>query len=183
VAPLRLAEPLRLVHHHPGRLRVRADALRGEQSERAADLRAALSGVPGVLRLEHAAFTGSILIEYAPGQVEPDALLARAAQAAGLDGVSDEATPHDPQAPARGVAMSARVLDEVVRAVTNDRADLRLLVPAALAGAAVVSFFKRPVLPRWDNLLWWSYSTFRDLNHEAVERAARADLSHLRERG
>ena len=73
--------------------------------------------------------------------------------------------------------------NEVVRAFAGDRADLKLLVPAALAGAAVVSFFKRPVLPRWDNLLWWSYSTFRDLNGDAIDRAGKVDLSALREKG
>lgn len=162
---------------------MRAAVLRGEGSAAASELKTALRGLPGVRRVEHSAFTGSVLIEYEPGQVEPDALLSRAAQAAGLDGVSDEATPPDPRAPAKGVAMTARVLDEVARALSGDRTDLRMLVPAALAGAAVFSFLRRPVLPRWDNLMWWSYSTFRDLNHDALEHADRADLSHLREKG
>jgi hypothetical protein len=181
VAPLRIAEPLRLVHHHPGRLRVRADVLRGEDSQAAADLRAALTGVAGVLRVVHSPFTGSVLIEYEPGQVEPDALLARASQAAGLDGVVDEASlPRDTSAPARNLAVGARVLNEVTRALSGGRTDLNLLVPAALFGAAIASFLKEPVLPRWDNLLWWSYSTFRDLNHDAVKQAGQVDLSHLR---
>jgi len=184
VAPLRLAEPLRLVHHHPGRLRVRAEVLRGDSSPAAADLRAALKNLPGVRSVGHNAFTGSVLIEYEPGQIEPDALLSRAAQAAGLDGVVDEAQlPRDPDKPAEGVVLGVRVLNEVARALTGDRTDLRMLVPAALAGAAVLSFFRRPVLPRWDNLIWWSYSTFRDLNAEAVDRAGRVDLSALREKG
>ena len=184
MAPLRIAEPLRLVHHHPGRLRVRADVLRGEDSAAAADLRRVLQSMPGVRLVEHNAFTGSVLIEYEPGQVEPDAILGKAAQAAGLDGVVDEAQlPRDPEKPAEVIGVAARVANEVVRAFAGDRADLKLLVPAALAGAAVVSFFKRPVLPRWDNLLWWSYSTFRDLNGDAIDRAGKVDLSALREKG
>jgi hypothetical protein len=183
VAPLRIAEPLRLIHHHPGRLRVRADVLRGD-SEAAQAVREALQHLPGVRRVAHVPFTGSVLIEYEPGQVEPDAILGRAAQAAGLEGVVDEASlPHDPRAPAHGVALGARALDEVTRALSGGRTDLRVLVPAALAGAAVVSFLRRPFLPNWDNLLWWSYSTFRDLNHAEIDKAARVDLSHLHERG
>ena len=184
MAPLHLAEPLRLVHHHPGRLRVRADILRGDGSAAAADLRAALLDQPGVRSVVHNGFTGSVLIEYQPGQIEPDAILSRAANAAGLDGVIDEAQlPRDPDKPAEGVVLGVRVLNEVARAFTGDRTDLRMLVPAALAGAAVVSFLRRPILPRWDSLLWWSYSTFRDLNAEAFDRAGRIDLSHLREKG
>ncbi len=183
MAPLRIAEPLRLVHHHPGRLRVRADVLRGPESAAAAAAKSALTGMPGVSRVDYSEFTGSLLIEYTPGAVEPDALCSRAAQAAGLDGVTDEATPpNNPREPANAVALSARVLDEVARALTGERTDLKTLVPAALAGAALFSFLRRPLLPRWETLLWYSYSTFRDLNGDAMDKAARADLSALRER-
>jgi heavy-metal-associated domain-containing protein len=186
-------EPLRLVHHHPGRLRLRAEAFRagagpreteklparaaGRGTDEAA-LRpalqralAALRAHAGVTRIAHSPFTGSLLIEYQPGRVEPGALLASVAAAAGLSGVVDEESMrrhHFDAAVAvvRGLGQANRA----TRELTGGRADLRTLVPAGLFAGALFSLFRRPLLPRWDNLLYWSYTMFRDLNTEVVQR-------------
>src|SRR5260221_9538254 len=83
-------EPLTLVHHHPGRLRVRADAFRegaagppgappptagpggadeppGEGLRPVDRVRAALDAEPGIAAFLHNPRTGSILVEYEPG--------------------------------------------------------------------------------------------------------------------
>jgi hypothetical protein len=67
-------------------------------------------------------------------------------------------------------------LNAVAFELTGWRADLRSLVPAALAGAAAYSFVygKGPRLPRWDNLLYWSYSIFSALHSKEIERKASA---------
>jgi len=166
-------EVLELVHHHPGRLRVRAAVLR-EDAELAERVTRALDETAGILVVTHNPRTGSVLVEYEPGLVEPDAIALRIADAAQL------ISPFDPRAakpvfrPAGALIEGTRELNAIAHELTGGRADLRSIVPAALAGAAAYSFaFGRgPRLPRWDNLLWWSYSVFASLHAREVAEAA-----------
>jgi hypothetical protein len=189
-------EVLELVHHHPGRIRVRADVFRvGEgRDARARDASAALRAVPGVTRFDHNARTGSVLIEYEPGLAEPGVILGRLAEAAGLV-VADEALARS-RTPALVAVGALQELNAIASELTGHKADLRSLVPAGLAALSAYSLAtsKEPVLPRWDNLLWWSYSIF--LNHHRaeievsaeerrlarVERAERTDRAELADR-
>jgi hypothetical protein len=175
-------DALELVHHHPGRLRVRADVLREDEQHEASSLavrvRETLEALPGVTRTTHNARTGSLLVEYEPGLVEPDAIVTRIAQIAGL------ASPFDPAARqlksttvAEMVVDGARELNAIVFELTGWKTDLRSIVPASLAALSAYSFIKTKEerLPRWDNLLWWSYSVFtqlhqREIQHRAVVR-------------
>ncbi len=75
-------EALEVVHHHPGRLRVRAEAFRAGGSL-ADQVREAILAMPGVTRFEHGVRTGSILIEYEPGLTEPDTILAASRRGGG----------------------------------------------------------------------------------------------------
>jgi hypothetical protein len=45
------------------------------------------------------------------------------------------------------------------------------MVPAALAGVAAYAFVaqKGKRLPRWDNLVYWSYSIFQTLHRREIE--------------
>jgi hypothetical protein len=177
-APPRPEEILELAHHHPGRLRVRADVLRSSQEHSAealaAQVREALEGVSGIRSVAHNARTGSLLVEYEPGLLEPDVIATRIAEIAGL------VSPFDPRAarpvfrPASAVIDGTRGLNAIAEELTGGRADLRAIVPAALAGAAAVSFLfgKGPRLPRWDNLMWWSYSVFASLHARDIARAS-----------
>jgi hypothetical protein len=163
---------LELVHHHPGRLRVRARALR-DDAELAARIAVALEGMPGITRVTQNTRTGSVLVEYEPGLVEPDAIAQRIAVTAEL------LSPFDPRAakpvfrPAGALIEGTRELNAIAEELTGGRVDLRSLVPAALAGVAAYSFAfaKGPRLPRWDNLLWWSYSVFHSLHAREIARA------------
>jgi hypothetical protein len=165
-------EVLELVHHHPGRLRVRADVLR-DDAELAERITRALDGVPGISRVLHNARTGSVLIEYEPGLADPEQIVERIAGTAHL------VSPFDPRAarpaarPASALIDGVRELNAITHELTGWRADLRSVVPAALAGAAAYSFAfgKGPRLPRWDNLLWWSYSVFASLHAREISRA------------
>ena len=56
---------LRLVHHHPGRIRMRADAFI-DARELATRVMEALAAMPGVRGSQHTARTGSVLVEYTP---------------------------------------------------------------------------------------------------------------------
>lgn len=160
-------EALQLVHHHPGRLRLRATAFEKDAPALAA-VRARVDGWTGVVDVVHTAATGSLLIVYQPGLVEPDEIVAAVAESADLDLPRDE--PRDPRRPALIAIGVGRELDAAVEELTGRRADLASVVPAALAGIAAYSWFKHPDtrLPRWDNLLYWSYNIFRDLNRKAI---------------
>jgi hypothetical protein len=167
--PRRLVEPLRLVHHHPGRLRVRADALRDEPAA-ATPLRDALGAVGAVLRVEHKPQTGSLLVEYEVGEIEPDGLLALLVATGGFAGVVDEADLHGGRADLAQLVLGAMGrVNDLSRELTRGRTDLGGLVPAALVVAAAWSFARHPFPLRWDNLLYWAYSVF--MAHNRREEA------------
>jgi hypothetical protein len=174
-------EPLRLVHHHPGRLRVRAHALLGQCAALLAQIRVAMEGVPGVSRMDHSPRTGSLLIEYEPGLAEPDAILARVVEAAGFDRVVLDGSDRDHRAELVDSVLSAvRGLNAVARELTGGRADLRELVPAALLATSIYSLItdaNSPRTPRCDTALNWSYSIFMDWHRRAVDRKAHGETT------
>lgn len=167
---------LRLVHHHPGRLRLRSTRFEAE-NESVRAVREALEALPGVISVSHTARSGSVLIAYEPGLVDPSVLIDVAMDASGAANFVDESEARpERDGPARSVIGVARAVNDALREVTGERVGLGAVVPVALASAAVYSAVtsKGPALPRWDTLLWWSYSVFvqwhRDeIAHEPVD--------------
>lgn len=165
---------LELAHHHPGRLRVRSDALaRGEEAlARFSRVALAIEGRPGVRVVRHNAASGSVLVEYVPGAVEPDALVDAIAAAADLEppppDAHERARLRQPALVAIGVT---RELNSVAEKILGGRADLRTLVPMAMLGTAAYSFVTgKNRLPRWDNLTYWAFSLFQSLHAEEIAR-------------
>ncbi len=169
-------EALELVHHHPGRLRLRASVFRAE-TDALVRVRARLDALPGVAAVEHNARTGSLLIHYEPGMVEPDDVVEAVAKAAELDPPRERV--RDPRQPALVAIGVTRELNAAVTLLTGGRADLKTLVPAAMVGLGAYSFVagKGPRLPRWDNLVYWGYQIFTGLHREEIERGAVASAS------
>jgi hypothetical protein len=165
-------EHLELAHHHPGRLRVRADAL-VDALDVVQAVRDALDAMPGILGLRYTAQTGSILVEYEPGHADADAIILRIAEVAGLEPPLDEAELRRRRARPALIAIGAtRELNKIAEEVTGGRADLRAIVPAALAGLAVYSFMgEKQRLPRWDNLAYWSFNIFTMLHKREIDAA------------
>ena len=164
-------EALALIHHHPGRIRVRAEAFRaGDAADR---VRAALDAEPGVTAVTHNAKTGSLLIEYQPGLAHSEAILRCVASAADLDMPSDDG-PVRGREPAIVAIDTTREINALVHELTGQRADLRTIVPAGLAALAAYAFVVQAGerLPRWDNLLYWSYNVFSQLHRGEIEAAA-----------
>jgi hypothetical protein len=162
-----LAEPLRLVHHHPGRLRARAQVFVDAAPESPAVLaaRSAAMEQKGVVEFSHNPKTGSIVMTYTPGGSDPDELLQRVAAAAGLRGVV-----HDPQDKLhRGelvdmVLEAIKKLNQTTHELTAGRADLREVVPVAFAAVAFLGLVVSPGqrrLPSWDSCLWRCYRIFQ----------------------
>jgi hypothetical protein len=177
-------EILELVHHHPGRLRLRAEALLSD-SPRATAALEAVQAMPGVAKVTHNPQTGSLLVEYEPAHIDADAIVERIAAAAGLISPFDPRAQRAPVQPSNVLIDGARDLNAVAFELTGWRADLRTIVPAALAGAAAYSFMygKGPRLPRWDNLLWWSYSVFSSLHAKEIARRTGAPATTPEEGG
>lgn len=163
-------EVLELVHHHPGRLRVRADAF-ARGSAVVDRVREAIEAQPGVTRFSHNARTGTLLVEYQPGLAEPDDVLERIADAAGLERPGKDAIRAFGRTPAILAVEAARELNAITAELTGSRADLRAIVPAALAALSAYSFVvhKDSRLPRWDNLLYWSYNVFFSLHRREID--------------
>ena len=166
-------EALKLVHHHPGRLRLRAMAFE-KDAELVERVRARLDAVPGIVSVEHRKSTGSLLVVYQPGLVEPDVIVGAIAAAADLELPRDE--PRDPDKPALVAIEVGREINAAVAELTGARADLKTLVPGGLVALATYAFFqqKGERLPRWDNLLYWSWSIFRDLHRDAFQKQSPA---------
>lgn len=177
-------KPLRLVHHHPGYLRVRAAAFLGTDQESAIvkTARNAAESVPGFRSWSLNAKTGSVVIEYEPGAVEPDDLLKHIAKSAGLPGV-EVATRHKMtrQEVVSSFLDKVQGANQTVNHLTGGRADLRELVPLGLAVTSVVSFIvndERSRLPHWMSALYRGYRIFMHWHRPEVrtrERAARQD--------
>jgi hypothetical protein len=180
--PDRQDEPLRLVHHHAGYLRVRAAAFLQSDADgalvRAA--RTAAETVPGFRSWSFNPRTGSVVIQYDPGALEADDLLNHIARAAGFRGV--EVATHTKVNRKELVSTFLDGVQDVNRTIsqlTGDRADLRELVPVALLATAVVSFVVNDPssrLPNWFSSLYRSYRVFMHWHRREVrtrERVAR----------
>ncbi len=163
-------EVLEVVHHHPGRLRVRAEVFRGgpDVDGRVREAAAVMRALPGVARFAHNPHTGSLLIEYEPGLAQPDEILAQLADAAGVLPCDHRALSLS-RSPALIAVGAMQEINAIAGELTGQKADLRTLVPVGLAALSAYAFAtsKEPRLPRWDNLLWWSYSVF--MNHHRSE--------------
>jgi Heavy metal associated domain 2 len=158
-----------LVHHHPGRLRIRGPSL--ERSTRVAiRARDVLGGVSGVARVVHNETSGSLLVEYAPEAIQADAILSKIGEA----GIRLEDNPRRADV-ARAVVGAVRELNAHVAGATHGAADLHGVVSFLLGVGAVASFVtgRGPRFPRWDSLLYWSYTFFRDVSAPDAQRPRR----------
>jgi hypothetical protein len=164
---------LELIHHHPGRLRVRAEVFR-RRPEVVDRVREAIEGLAGVTRFTHSERTGSLLIEYDPGFTEPDEVVDQIAGAADLRRPDEGVLRAQRRAPAVVAVEVARELNALSKELTGSQVDLRVFVPTALAALSAYSFayHKDARLPRWDNLLYWSYNIFVSLHRREIEGGA-----------
>lgn len=181
--PLRRADGLlRLVHHHPGYLRIRADAfLQAQANSRIVTAaRTAAEAVPGFRSWSLSPKTGSVVIQYEPGKLEPDDLLKHIAGRAGFHGI--EVATRSKSNRRELVSNFLNEVQNVNRAVgelTGERADLRELVPLGLVAVSAISFLvndERGRLPHWFGALYRGYRIFYQWHRREIqtrERVAR----------
>ncbi len=182
--PKPIDEPLRLVHHHPGYLRIRAGAFiqPEDNSSVVTAARIAAETVPGFRSWSPNPKTGSVVVEYKPGTLDADDLLKHIAKSAGFRGVENLASSKmNRQELVRAFLDTVQDVNQVVSQLTGERADLRELVPVALAAISVLSFVlneDRGRLPQWSSALYRSYRVFMHWHRPEVrtrERVARQE--------
>jgi len=182
--PGRVEEPLRLVHHHPGYLRIRAGAfIQPEDNDPVVTAaQTAAETVPGFRSWSLNPKTGSVVVEYDPGKIEPDDLVKHIAKSAGLRGVEIATSRKmNRQEVVSAFLDTVQDVNRVASQLTGERADLRELVPVALAAVSVVSLVlneDRGLLPFWSSALYHSYRVFMHWHRPEVrtrERAARQE--------
>jgi len=176
-----IAEPLRLVHHHPGYLRIRAEAFvqpAGDPVVTAA--RSAAETALGFRSWSHNPKTGSVVVEYDSATLDPDDLLTHMAKSAGFRGVeTSTGDKRNRQELVSAFLDAVQRVNRVVAELTGERADLRELVPLTLAALSAVAFVldkDRGRLPDWNNTLYHSYRVFMQWHRREIrtrERAAR----------
>ncbi|HVJ93638.1 MAG TPA: hypothetical protein VM580_27740 [Labilithrix sp.] len=170
---MRSRELLELAHHHPGRLRVRSDGFccreRDDELGGKLDLvRSRLATLAGVRSIHVNCTSGSILVEYEPGAIDPNRLIDAIALTADLE-VPDEEVRARRVYPAHIAIDAARSANSLARELTGGRADLRVLLPIALGGLAAYSFIEgKDRMPRWDNLAYWALSLFQTWHGDEI---------------
>ena len=181
--PKHIDEPLRLVHHHPGYLRIRAEAfVLPEDGSVVTAAQTAAETFPGFRSWSLNPKTGSVVVEYDPATLDADDLLKRIAKSAGFRGVeTSTGGKRNRQELLSAFLDSVQGVNQVVGQLTGERADLRELVPLTLLALSVVSFVldkDRGRLPDWNNTLYHSYRVFMQWHRREVrtrERAARQE--------
>jgi len=182
-APLKGSdESLRLVHHHPGYLRIRANAFREPEADSpiVKSARTAAEGTPGFRSWSRNPKTGSVVIQYDPARLEADDLLKHIATGAGFRGVEvSTRTKRSRRELVNAFLDRVQDVNRAVSELTDERADLRELVPLALVAVSAVSFVvndERSRLPHWFGALYRSYRVFMHWHRREVrtrERVAR----------
>lgn len=174
------AAPLRLLHHHAGYLRVQSGAFLGcgEDGAALSAVRDVAESTRGFKSMTHHPGTGSIVLEYEPGALDPDDLLERVAKRAALPGVERAIrVKMDRQELVSAFLDTVEDLNGVVKEVSGGTSDLRELVPVALAATSVVSFVlndERGRLPSWDSAIYHSYRIFMQWHRREVRAREKA---------
>ena len=188
----RADEPLRLIHHHPGYLRIRAGAFVGAagDSPTVASARTAAETVPGFRSWSLNPTTGSVVIQYEPGTLEADDLLKCIAKGAGFAGVEMSARRKGNRRELVSAFLDGvQDVNRTVAELTGERADLRELVPLGLVAISIVSFIvndERSRLPHWFGAMYRSYRVFMHWHRREVrtrERVGRQTEERRRPHG
>ncbi|MFI5302602.1 MAG: hypothetical protein ACHREM_31320, partial [Polyangiales bacterium] len=155
--------------------------------------RATAAATPGFRSWAHNAKTGSVVIEYDSATVDVDDLLLHVAKGAHLRGVESATERKRDRNELASVFMdTVQDVNRVVEQVVAERADLRELVPIALAATSVVSFVlndERGRLPEWSSALYKSYRVFMHWHRpeirarEKIGREEDEEQAHARREG
>jgi hypothetical protein len=144
-----------VVHHLPGRVRLRLPSLRGE-AETLGQVQGWIRQLPGVRRVQANPVTGSVLVHY---DVEAEgALFTAAREALALLG-GDEAPPANAL---QGLSLAAQV--QRVRAAVGDLAPFLSL---GLVGLGALQAVRGNTLAPAVSMLWYALDLLRSSDHRS----------------
>lgn len=169
---------LRIVHNMlPGRLRIRADELRGDKT-RLHRIIQELRDFAGISNVETNPVTGGILVHYDVSVFKEWDLLSHISGKSGLPLDSSDTEPRYADLPeAKGIEIPrlARAVEEPFQRLntglfrmTNGYMDFRYLLPVLLMAYGTSKLIRLgpvPAIP-WYLLYWWSFRTFVLLNRQ-----------------
>lgn len=159
----------RIVHQTPGRLRLRLprELVNGRGAER---LHEALAGLAGVQHVRLTPQASSLLVQYDPARVAPEALAATL-QRAGVHlapATAPAPSAAEPTALGQLIDRLAGQLNERVDRATGHLLDLRTLLPVGLGALALREVLAgRVQAAPWYVLLWWSFDAYLKLRRRA----------------
>jgi hypothetical protein len=175
-----MAHDAQVIHHIPGRMRVRLPRLKGKAG--ALDsIKQSISGINGVTSVDTNATTGSVLVNYDPGQFNQfhQSLADHAEQQqlftfkppdlTEVDGIADKIEGEaeflaEHSELARSVVNVCKQLNDEVKRSTHNMVDLKVLIPL---GLALYTFTRRdPTMstPLWVTLGIFSFNSFISLH-------------------
>jgi hypothetical protein len=170
-----MATSVVIVHDIPGRLRLRGIPPAG--LEAAAD---AVRQVPGVSACQASPRTGSLLVQYRPGETTPDAIVGCVTDEAERPADDTALADHVEPGPARRAAIGTALMeafgemDQRIGRFTGGALSLRLLLPLGLGAWALREIALGRTGPlAWSTALWYAHGLFRDYSvppaNEAIE--------------
>ena len=168
------SDKLRIVSHFPGRLRVRAETFR-ILPEIANEVAERLAEQPGVTSARSVPLTGSLVVTYDPRQLQLLELVQNLVRLGGLHGIEVDAGSDEVlRGPDTGQKVR-RVLSDFnssLRIGTKDAVDLNAAMPATLAALGIATLiWGNRRLPEWYDFMFWSFTTFQQLNPPATPPA------------
>ena len=165
---------LRIVHHHPGYVRVAADLFVGPETKNSPvhSVHVMAEDTPGFRSWSHNPKTGSIVFQYDTGVTDIDDVLKHIVKKADLDGVDNDVHKKLYRKDViRGFIHAVEDVNKIVSLALEEKADLREMVPLGLVAVSVVSFIlndKRGRLPTWDSALYRSYRIFLNWHRQEI---------------
>jgi hypothetical protein len=182
-----MVDRFQVVHHIPGRLRVRIPRSK-RHPHLLHELRDFVSGLGGVERVEINPVTGSVLVHYHPESQEQIQSLLR--QSRGASGFSADVPPELSEGDdlaekiereaaflaahseaAAQLVNAVKHLNRQIRQATDNAVDLKVLLPAGLAICAFVAGAEAAT-PLWVTLAIFSFNSFVVLHHPIPHPAA-----------
>ena len=158
---------LAVVHHFPGRFRVRAERFR-ISPEVMTKVTERLEAEEGVVGVRAAPLTGSLVVAYDASRIELPRLIHAILEEGGFSGVQTDSPIEGLPVETQGARIRGALgkLNDAIQTGSRGRLDLRTAAPGALAGFGLLRLLLGggQRLPAWYDLVFWSYVTFTNLN-------------------
>lgn len=190
------ARPARIVHHVPGRLRIKVLGVRAE-SEFLAAVQSVIGAVHGVDLVRVNPSSSSIVIHYTPSdtifhfRLQQDPALGSLLELNGEDALLaeiDEAVTASVRylerhsRLAESIVSTAEQLDSNLRKVSDGYLDLKVLLPLGVAVATSLHKARNRGTPMWLSLSTFAFNAFLSLHRQRIDAPIVRILSNPKRR-